>query len=94
MGATQLTKCNSCRRPILFATVLRLDRSTETGVRVDAEPRPHGQLEYVRGTLKNPVLRELDDDERQLLSDGADRYMRHHDTAAPDPRALAAGTHR
>jgi len=94
VGATQLTRCSRCRRPILFATVLRLDGATEAGVRVDGEPRPHGQLGYVRGSLRSPVLRELDDDERQLLSDGADRYMRHHDTVAADPRALAAGVDR
>lgn len=86
-------RCRHCRRPILFATVHRIDGSVERNVRVNAAPSAHGRLEYLRGSLHAPVLRELDDDQR-LLPPNGDRYSRHRDAPSPDRQTIAAGADR
>lgn len=91
---SRTAKCRHCRRPILFATVIRLDGTMEHRVRVNARPVPGGRLQYVRGSVAHPVLRELDDPDRLLAHPDADRYTAHLDTVRPDRRTVAAGADR
>jgi hypothetical protein len=67
--------CKRCRQPILWATVHWLNGSVRK-VPVNADPVAHGDLEYVRGSVLRPVLRQLDRDQVARPRE-ADRYVSH-----------------
>lgn len=75
LEATGRCRSAACLRPILFAMVRKLDGKI-TKLPVDPDPVPDGNLAYVSGESRRPVLRTLDEVERLQRSDEP-RYQAH-----------------